>query len=231
MARRCRRALARCGSGRLAEILLYDVRRTVTLAGRSAVFVSPEVEEWLHGRMKATEVRHVAHAPSNPPGWSAGKWGEWYPDILADGKLTIAKPKPYWHTGWLKQHDRLMQSMAAMNGRIPIVVSGDLHAIGIGHMLRAGALDFRARPITTVLSGPIGTRPGGWPSAVRGTKPTPPAHLDLQEDVTPIEQHGFILADFLPDRIVVRLHRWDVKTQPLDAIDTLEPFHTVELER
>lgn len=124
-----------------------------------------------------------------------------------------------------------MQSMAAMNGRIPIVVSGDLHAIGIGHMLRAGALDFRARPITTVLSGPIGTRPGGWPSAVRGTKPTPPAHLDLQEDVTPIEQHGFILADFLPDRIVVRLHRWDVKTQPLDAIDTLEPFHTVELER
>lgn len=37
--------------------------------------------------------------------------------------------------------------------------------------------------------------------------------------------------DFLPDRSVVRLFRWDVTTQPLDAIDTLEPFHTVELER
>src|SRR5215212_8576912 len=30
--------------GRLAEILLYDVRRTLTLAGPSAVFVDPEVE-------------------------------------------------------------------------------------------------------------------------------------------------------------------------------------------
>ena len=30
--------------GRLLEILLYDVRRTVTLAGPSAVFVDPEVE-------------------------------------------------------------------------------------------------------------------------------------------------------------------------------------------
>jgi hypothetical protein len=218
--------------GRLAEILLYDVRRTMTLAGPSAVFISPEVEQWLHARANATEVKHLVHAPSNPPGWSAGKWGEWYPDILDDGgKLTTAKPKPYWQSGWLHQHDRLMQSMAAMDGRIPLVVSGDLHAMAIGRMLRAGALDFRARPITTVLSGPIGTGPGGWPSAFRGIGPTPPAHLDLQEDLKPIEQHGFILADFLPDRIVLRLFRWDVKTQPPDAIATLEPFHTVELGR
>lgn len=216
--------------GRLAEILLYDVRRTMTLAGPSAVFIAPEVEQWLHARTKATDARHLVHAPSNPPGWTAGKWGEWYPDILDEGgKLTTAKPKPYWQSGWLKQHDRLMQSMAGMDRRIPLVVSGDLHAIGIGRMLRAGALDFRARPINAVLSGPIGTAPAGWPSAVRGVGATPPAHLDLQEDVKPIEQHGFMLADFLPDRIIVRLFKWDVKTQSPDAIDTLEPFHTVEL--
>ena len=218
--------------GRLAEILLYDVRRMMTLAGPSAGFITPEVEQWLHARMKATEVRHVVNAPSNRPGWSAGKWGEWYPDILDDGgKLTTQKPKPYWQSGWLKQHDRLMQSMAAMDRRVPLVVSGDLHATGIGRMLRAGSLDFRARPITTVLSGPVGTSPAGFPSAVRGIAPTPPAHLDLQEDVKPIEQHGFMLADFLPDRIVVRLFKWDVKTQPPDVLDTLEPFHTVELGR
>ena len=121
--------------------------------------------------------------------------------------------------------------MAGMDRRAPLVVSGDLHAIGIGRMLRAGALDFRAHPITTVLSGPIGTAPGGWPSAFRGVGATPPAHLDLQEDVKPIEQHGFVLADFLPDRIVVRLFKWDLKTQQPDAIDTLEPFHIVELGR
>ena len=35
--------------GRLLEIHLYDVRRTMTLAGPSAVFVDPEVEQWLRG--------------------------------------------------------------------------------------------------------------------------------------------------------------------------------------
>jgi hypothetical protein len=218
--------------GRLAEILLYDVRRNMTLNGPSATFVTPEVEAWLQARTAARGVTHLVHGPSNPPGWSAGKWGEWYPDILGDdGKLTAAKAKPYWQSGWLKQHDRLMQAMAAMDGRRPLVVSGDLHSVGIGHILRAGTLDFRTRPITTVLSGPVGTAPGGWTSAFRGVGATPPAHLDLQEDLKPIEQHGFTLADFLPDRIVLRMFKWDVKTQPPEAIDTLEPFHTAELVR
>src|SRR5215471_10918772 len=65
--------------GRLAEVLLYDIRRTATLAGPSAVYVDLEVEKWLRQRTAATEVTHLVHAPSNPPGWTAGKWGEWYP--------------------------------------------------------------------------------------------------------------------------------------------------------
>src|SRR5262249_47899661 len=57
-----------------------------------------------------------------PPGRSAGKWGEWYPDILGrDGKLTTDISKPYWQSGWLKQHDRLMGAVAAMPARIPLV--------------------------------------------------------------------------------------------------------------
>jgi hypothetical protein len=110
-----------------------------------------------------------------------------------------------------------------------MVVSGDLHAIGLGTMLRAGSLDLRANPVTAVLSGPVGTAPAGFPSAVRGIGATPPTHLDLVEHAPPREQHGFTLIDFLPDRAVVRLFAWDVNSQPLDAIDTLEPFHTTEL--
>jgi hypothetical protein len=218
--------------GRLAEIVLYDVRRTMTLAGSSAVFVDPEVEKWLFSRAASPDVTHLVHAPSNPPGWSAGKWGEWYPDVLgADNRLTTASPKPYWQEGWLKQHDRLMASLAAMKGRTPLVVSGDLHAVAMGQILRCGRLDLKANPITTVLAGPIGTNPGGWPSAARGVGATPPAHLDLREEIKPIEQHGFTLADFLPDRIVLRFFKWDVKTQSPEAIDSLEPFHTAELRR
>ena len=59
--------------GRLAEILLYDIRRTLTLAGPSAVYVDREVEKWLVDRTRASDVTHVVHAPSNPPGWTAGK--------------------------------------------------------------------------------------------------------------------------------------------------------------
>jgi hypothetical protein len=218
--------------GRLAEILLYDVRRTQTLAGPSAVYLDLEVEKWLKARSAAKDVTHVVHVPSNPPGWIAGKWGEWYPDVLGpDGKLTTTIPKPYWQPGWLKQHDRLIEAMAAMKSRSPLVISGDLHAIGIGRMLRSGGLDLRANPITTVLAGPIGSRPGplGWPSGRRGTGAMPPAHLDMDEQVKPIEQHGFTLVDFTPDKMVLRLFKWDWKTQAVEAIDTLEPFHTAEL--
>ena len=130
-------------------------------------------------------------------GWSAGKWMEWYPDVLsADGKLTTAKAKPYWQSGWLKQHDRLVASMAAMKGRIPLTISGDLHAIGIGKILRSGKLDLEKTPITAILSGPIGTGPLGWPSGRRGVGSTPPAYLDVNEEIKPIEQHGFTIADF-----------------------------------
>jgi hypothetical protein len=218
--------------GRLAEILLYDIRRTQTLAGASAVYLDLEVEKWLKARSAAREVTHVVHVPSNPPGWTAGKWGEWYPDVLGpDGKLTTAKPKPYWQAGWLKQHDRLMEAIFAMRDRVPLIMSGDLHATGIGRMWRAGKLDFTANPINAVLTGPIGTRPAGWPSARRGTGALPPAHLDMEEQVKPIEQHGFTIADFLPDKIVLRMFKWDVKTQSVDAIDALEPYHTAELTR
>jgi hypothetical protein len=218
--------------GRLAEVLLYDVRRMCTLAGSSAVFLDPEVERWLIARSASPDSTHLVHAPSNPLGWTAGKWMEWYPDVLNKaGKLTAKEPKPYWQEGWMKQHDRLVAAMTGMKGRIPITVSGDLHAIGIGKMLRSGSQNLEKTPLTAVLSGPIGTAPGAWPSAFRGVGPTPPEHLDLQEEVKPIEQHSFTIADFLPDRIQLRFFKWDLKMQAPEAIDQLQPFHSTEVSR
>jgi len=104
--------------------------------------------------------------------------------------------------------------------------------MALGSMLRSGTHDFKANPIHVVLPGTIGTRPGGWPSiGIRGTPATPSAVLDLQEQIKPIEQHGFVLADFMADKVVLRFFKWDVKTQPLEAIDSLQPFHTAELAR
>ena len=44
----------------------------------------------------------------------------------------------------------------------------------------------------------------------------------MREAVKPIEQHGFTLSDFTSDRIVLRMFKWDVRTQGPDAIDALD---------
>ena len=103
--------------------------------------------------------------------------------------------------------------------------------MGIGKIFRAGALNLNANPLTAVLAGPIGTAPGGWPSAFRGIGSTPPAYLELQEEIKPIEQHSFTVADFLPNRIILKFFKWDRKTESPENIDKLEPFHTTELGR
>jgi hypothetical protein len=59
----------------------------------------------------------------------------------------------------------------------------------------------------------------------------PPAHLDVEEEVKPIEQHGFTVVDFERDKIGLRFFKWDLKTQKPEAIDTLEPFHATTLIR
>ena len=126
--------------GTLAEVLLYTVRRTMTMAGPSAVFLEGEVERWLTRRMADAEVTHVVNAPSNPPGWTAGKWVEWYPDVLdAGGCLTVNVAKPYWQAGWLTQHDRLLAAMAGTRGSA--VDERRPHAIAIGRIPRAGTRD------------------------------------------------------------------------------------------
>jgi len=136
-----------------------------------------------------------------------------------------------WQAGWLKQHDRLLAAMSGMRGRIPLSMSGDLHAIGIGRILRNGTLDLSATPVVTALTGPVGTGPSGWPSSIRKVGATPPLGLTVNEQIKPIEQHGFTLAGFTADTIVLHFFTWDVNTQSAEALDTLEPFHTEELKR
>ena len=219
--------------GQLLEVLLYDVRRTLSVGELNAVFLDSNVENWLVQRTASQDTRHLVHVPSNPPGWTAGKWGEWYPDVLhpETGQLTTQIPKPHWQQGWLNQHDRIMQSLADMKHRNPLVIAGDLHATGVGTMHGAGNLDFSDNPITNILCGPVSTSIRGFPSVVRGVRPAPSQYLNFQEQVPPFEEHGFSIVDFEQDRIVAKLFKWDVNSQPVDAIDTLEPYYTVELDR
>ncbi|MSV35194.1 MAG: hypothetical protein EXQ47_06285 [Bryobacterales bacterium] len=217
--------------GQLAEVLLYDCRRFMTLGGPGGVFVAPEAEQWLKDRMAAPGVAHVVNVPSTPPGWSAGKWGEWYPDMLDDrGKLGVAKPKPYWQPGWAAQHDRILKASSEMHGRVPLFISGDLHAIGEGRILRTGNADLRSNPVVSILSGPVGTARDGWPSTLRGTPALPAQRLEMDERQKAIEENGFTIMDFTPEKITARYFKWNVNL-PEEAMDQLEPFRVSEFQR
>jgi len=73
-----------------------------------------------------------------------------HPDIEIRKKDENVRSNPASY----QQHD-LVAAMTGMKGRIPISISGDLHDIGIGKILRAGNLSLEANPLTAVLSGPL----------------------------------------------------------------------------
>ena len=232
--------------GRLAEVLIYDCARYLSLKGVHAGLVPPETERWLHARTRDQTVAQLFHVPSHPFGWSAGKWREWYPDVadLDDGgatvsrigdfagsnfRLTTEREKYFWQEGWWRQHQRLLESLASQPRRPGIVLSGDLHAIGHSALERSGSMDLSANPVHAVLTGPLGTLTG-WPSAARGTPPL--AATAVEQDVRgeTFEKNGFALFDVTPSEVTVRLFAWKTG-EPESAIDDLEPYHTAVIRR
>jgi hypothetical protein len=218
--------------GRLIEVLMYDIRRYLTLKGPLGVFVDPDAEKWLTARTAAEgDTDHLIHVPSHPFGWAAGKWCEWYPDILEkDGTLGTSAPKYYWQPGWWAQHQRLLKAIGGQKQRIPLIVSGDLHALAAGKIIKSGDLDFSDNPVNTVLSGPLGTGDLGFPSAFRNTPPKVPSQLSVEEMLKPLEKNAFTILDVSPEGIRFRLFAWR-PPQPVEEIDRLEPILAFELKK
>jgi len=223
--------------GRLFEALLYDCRRGMKNALDPALphdeshLVPPEVERWLLARTASSPCAHLAHMPSTPVLWTAGKWGEWYPDVHdAQGELRADAEKPFWPRGWLAQHDRLLAAASARRDRTPLFVSGDLHALGAGRIHATGNRSLARNPVVSLLVGPVGTGALGFPSWFRDQRPVPSGVLEAEESVPALEENGFSLLDVSPDAVRVSLFRW----RPEDgaaAIDTLEPFEVLTFPR
>jgi hypothetical protein len=216
--------------GNLAELLLYDCRRFQTLRGPHARLIPENVEAWITRRLQSSPARHVVNVPSMPIAWSAGKWGEWYPDVLDDnGRLGVAKPKYFWQPGWRSQHDRLLTA-ASESDRLALFLSGDLHALAHGAIRRSGPLDLSRNPVHSVLTGPISTGPRGWPSSARGTPPLLATGLEVSQTLAPLENNGFTLVEFTRDHISFRQYAWKLGRAE-DEIDSLEPIHRFRLSR
>lgn len=231
--------------GNLAEALIYDCARFLSLKGDVAGLVPPEAEAWLTARTADQRVRHLFHVPSHPFGWTAGKWREWYPDVAdvgegdtavaqmrADGqqfRLTTERRKFFWQRGWFLQHQRLLAALSSQRERAGVVLSGDLHATGHVRIRESAELNLEANPVHAILTGPLGTG-RGWPSRARGTPPLTPHGLVLEDIAAVREKNGFALFDIAPDAVTVRLFEWR-RGEPEDAIDTLAPYHTHTIPR
>ena len=111
---------------------MADCAGDMTLGNKNAVLISKQNEEWLSSRIKDSQVKHLAFIPSHPFGYTAGKWREWYPDVVAEegatgtvsnellsatkGSLTTDVRKYLWQEGWFLQHQRLIKSIAKRKG-------------------------------------------------------------------------------------------------------------------
>ena len=73
---------------------MADCAGDMTLGDKNAVLISKQNEEWLLSRIKDSQVKHLAFIPSHPFGYTAGKWREWYPDVVAEeGDQLLLKHK------------------------------------------------------------------------------------------------------------------------------------------
>jgi hypothetical protein len=52
--------------------------------------------------------------------------------------------------------------------------------------------------------------------------------LDTEEKLPAVENHGFTIVDFHPERLTLQFFRWSPEMKE-QALDTLEPFQRVDL--
>ena len=103
-----------------------------------------------------------------------------------------------------------------------------MHSIGEARVLKSYDIDLRANPVMAVLPGTVGTGRPGWPSLVRGLRALPPEGLEVEEGLPALEENGFMIADFTPDRVTLRYFKWKLGMAEA-ALDTLEPFRVTNL--
>jgi hypothetical protein len=123
-----------------------------------------------------------------------------------------------------------MQAIGQRRCGVPLVVGGDMHATAARTIQRSGNVDLRHDPVHVALSGTLGSRGAGFPSGLRGTPPRLPGHLDVEEEIAPLEENGFLVADVTRQRVVLRFFRWSSTTQTEQDIDGLQPFSVLDLE-
>lgn len=222
--------------GNLFEAPLLDCAGQLSLANSSDVTQNqseaqnistarlfPEaIEQWVLDRIKASQAKHFALVPSHPMGWTAGKWREWYPDVVAPtgfeglvtnelnfdgttkGVLTTKAQKYLWQRGWWLQHQRLLRALSSRQGS-RFTFSGDIHAQGAITIEASGVEVLPGGPVTSLLVGPVSTSAATWPSFARGIPANQPGWLQTKTLSATAEINGFTLFDITSSGVMAQL--------------------------
>lgn len=204
--------------GQLFEGAVFDCAGHLSI-GDDARLVPEEAEDWLLDHVNESKARHYALIPSHPMGWTAGKWREWYPDVVAPegytgivvsdlmgdtkGALTTKAQKYLWQVGWWNQHQRLVDALSKRDGS-RFTLSGDIHAQGAFNIRQSGELDFE-QPIMSILVGPVSSSDITWPSSARGIPADQPESISGEVVAETQENNGFAIFTMTPGQASVRL--------------------------
>lgn len=212
------RLAGRLQYGQLFDGVLLDCAGGLTL-GEDARLVPADVEQWAIDTCAGSSATHFALIPSHPLGYTAGKWREWYPDVVAEegadtvsnellgetkGTLGMNADKYLWQKGWWAQHQRLLETLAAKDGS-RFMLSGDIHALAAERITQSGDLDLSDRPVTSILSGPVSSSDGTWPSSARGVQAAIPTWLKAETLVPVTEVNSYTMIEITPDSVTMHL--------------------------
>ena len=213
------RRIGRVRYGRAFEGLMADCAGNMTLGNQNAVLISNDDEKWIRRRIKTSNAEHLAFIPSHPLGYTAGKWREWYPDIVAEegasgtvvnellsglkGILTTEVDKFLWQKGWFMQHQRLLKELSDRS-RNRFIFSGDIHAIGASTILESKDLVLN-KEIKTFLVGPVSSSTGTWPSFARGISAESPEYIQSRDIFSVLENNGFTIFHIEGEKAVAEI--------------------------
>ena len=180
------------------------------------------IEQWVLDRIQTSQAKHFALVPSHPMGWTAGKWREWYPDVVAPegfeglvtnelnfegatrGVLTSKAQKYLWKRGWWTQHQRLLHALSERPGS-RFTFSGDIHAQGAVAIEASGDDVLPGGLVKSLLVGSVSTSDATWPSFARGIPANQPGWLQTTTLSVTEEVNGFTVFDITSSGVVVQL--------------------------
>ena len=214
-----KRKIGRIRYGNAFEGLIADCAGDMTLGDKKALLISKKNEEWLLSRIDQSKAKTLAFIPSHPFGYTAGKWREWYPDVVAEegasgtvinellsgnkGSLTTEVNKYLWQEGWFFQHQRLIKAISERKGS-RFVFSGDIHAIGAVSIIKSGKLKLKTK-LKSFLVGSVGSSSAGWPSFARGITAESPENLACESIYEVKEENGFTFFNISEDSVLAEI--------------------------